>query len=64
MLAAWQLLTAGLADLAFGDPSWIPDPVWLFGVLISRGKTIIRRIARSERALLYGGALASGSSGR
>lgn len=52
----WQLLTACLADLAFGDPQWMPHPVRLFGAFISHGETILRRIARSDRALLYGGA--------
>jgi len=53
----WQLLTACLTDLLFGDPPWMPHPVRLFGVFISQGERIIRKIARSERALLLGGAL-------
>jgi adenosylcobinamide-phosphate synthase len=54
---AWQLLTACLADLLFGDPHWIPHPVRLFGVLISLGEKIVRKVARSEWALLYAGGL-------
>lgn len=56
-MPAWQLLAACLADLAFGDPHWIPHPVRLFGVFISHGETTIRKIARSDRALFYGGAI-------
>jgi adenosylcobinamide-phosphate synthase len=56
-MPAWQLLTACLADLAFGDPHWMPHPVRFFGVFIAHGETICRKIARSDRALLYSGAL-------
>ena len=56
-MPAWQLLAACLADLAFGDPEWMPHPVRLFGAFIACGETILRRIARSERALFCSGAL-------
>lgn len=56
-MPAWQLLTVCLADLVFGDPHRMPHPVRLFGVFISQGERILRKIARSERALLLGGAL-------
>lgn len=56
-MAAWQLLTACVADLLFGDPRWMPHPVRLFGVFISQGEMLIRKMARSERALLCGGVL-------
>jgi len=54
---SWQLLVAFLADLAFGDPPDIPHPVRLFGVFISQGERLIRRMARSNRALFCGGAV-------
>jgi adenosylcobinamide-phosphate synthase len=56
-VAAWQLLTACVADLLFGDPRWMPHPVRLFGVFISQGEMLIRKMARTERALLCGGVL-------
>lgn len=56
-MAAWQLLTACVADLLFGDPRWMPHPVRLFGVFISQGEMLIRKMARTERALLCGGVL-------
>jgi adenosylcobinamide-phosphate synthase len=53
---AWQLLTACVADLLFGDPHWMPHPVRLFGVFISQGDKAIRKMARSPWALLCAGA--------
>jgi adenosylcobinamide-phosphate synthase len=55
-MVAWQLLVAFLADLAFGDPPSMPHPVRLFGFFIAQGEALIRKIARSNRALLWGGA--------
>ena len=56
-MPGWQLLVAFLADLALGDPPGMPHPVRLFGLLISTGETLIRKIAHSNRALLCGGAV-------
>lgn len=56
-MPAWQVLIACVADLVFGDPQWMPHPVRLFGVFISRGERMIRAVARSNLALLFGGAL-------
>jgi adenosylcobinamide-phosphate synthase len=53
----WQLFTAFLADLVFGDPPGMPHPVRGFGVFISKGERIIRRTVRSNRALFWSGAL-------
>jgi adenosylcobinamide-phosphate synthase len=52
----WQLVVAFLADLAFGDPPSMPHPVRLFGFFISLGEKLIRKLARSDRALLLSGA--------
>src|SRR5262249_49273564 len=56
-MPSWQLLLAFLGDLAFGDPPSLPHPVRLFGFCISQGERLIRRRARSCRALFYGGAV-------
>lgn len=56
-MPSWQLLVAFLADLAFGDPPDVPHPVRLFGVFISQGERLIRKIAHSNRALFCGGAV-------
>jgi adenosylcobinamide-phosphate synthase len=53
---AWQLVVAFVADLAFGDPPGMPHPVRLFGHFIDRGERLMRKFARSDRALLLGGA--------
>ena len=53
----WQLFAAALADLAFGDPQWIPHPVRLFGALITLAEKLIRKIARSNAALFSAGAM-------
>jgi adenosylcobinamide-phosphate synthase len=53
----WLLLAAFVADLALGDPVWMPHPVRLFGTFISQGEKIIRRITHSPLALFCGGAL-------
>jgi adenosylcobinamide-phosphate synthase len=55
-MVAWQLLAAFLADLAFGDPPGMPHPVRVFGFFIAQGERLIRKIARSNRALFWGGA--------
>jgi len=54
---ALQLLAACVADPLFGDPHWMPHPVRFFGVFISQGEKILRKMARSQRALLGAGAL-------
>ena len=56
-MPSWQLLVAFLADLAFGDPPLLPHPVRLFGLFISQGERLMRRMARSNRALFCGGAV-------
>ena len=55
-MLGWQLFTAFLTDLVFGDPPGMPHPVRGFGVFISKGEAIIRRITRSNRALFWSGA--------
>lgn len=56
-MPGWQLLTAFLTDLVFADPPGMPHPVRGFGVFISKGEAILRRIAHSNRALFWSGAL-------
>lgn len=55
-MPAWELLVAFLADLVFGDPPGLPHPVRLFGLFISQGERLIRKIAHSNRARFWGGA--------
>jgi adenosylcobinamide-phosphate synthase len=50
--AAWLL------DQVAGDPEWLPHPVRLIGLAISRGELALRRPGQSKQAeLLSGGAL-------
>jgi adenosylcobinamide-phosphate synthase len=56
-MPSWQILVAFLGDLAFGDPPSMPHPVRLFGLFITQGEQILRRILHSNRALFYGGAV-------
>ena len=56
-MPGWELLVAFLADLIFGDPPDMPHPVRLFGLFISRGERLIRKIAHSNWALFLGGAI-------
>jgi cobalamin biosynthesis protein CobD/CbiB len=55
------LVMAYAADLALGDLEWIPHPVQLFGLLISREEKAWRRIVRSTWALRPAGILTSAS---
>jgi len=50
-----QLTLAFLADLAFGDPQWMPRPVRLFGVLTAAGEKVSRLGVKSNRGLLVAG---------
>jgi adenosylcobinamide-phosphate synthase len=50
-----QLILAFVADLAFGDPPWVPHPVQLFGLLTQGAEKLSRKIAHSNRALLLAG---------
>jgi adenosylcobinamide-phosphate synthase len=58
-VSAVYLVMAYAADLAFGDPEWIPHPVQLFGLLISWEEKAWRRIVRSAWALRLAGILTS-----
>jgi adenosylcobinamide-phosphate synthase len=54
------ILAAYLIDRLAGDPEWLPHPVRLIGLAISRGESALRHPAQSNRtALLAGAALAS-----
>ena len=47
---------AFLLDLIFGDPYWLPHPIRLIGLLISRCETILGRIfPESKRGALIAG---------
>jgi adenosylcobinamide-phosphate synthase len=52
-----QLLLAYAADLALGDPLWMPHPVRLIGFLASASEKQFRKIANSPHALLLSGLL-------
>jgi adenosylcobinamide-phosphate synthase len=52
-----EIILAWLADLAFGDPPWMPHPVRLFGFLTTIGEKVARLGAGSNRRLLLGGAV-------
>jgi len=50
MMLTWSLLAAAYAaDLAFGDPHWLPHPVRLMGVGIHAGEWLLRRLLPWER---------------
>ncbi len=51
-----EITLAWLADLAFGDPPWMPHPVRLFGRLTMAGESLARLAAQSNRGLLLTGA--------
>ena len=59
ILTSSQLAVAYMADLAFGDPVWLPHPVRLFGVLISAIERVVRRIVNSPNSLRIAGMLAT-----
>jgi cobalamin biosynthesis protein CobD len=47
-----------ILDLIFGDPHWLPHPVRLIGILISKGESVIRRLLpRTKRGEFFGGML-------
>jgi adenosylcobinamide-phosphate synthase len=52
-----EIILAWLADLALGDPPWIPHPVRLFGLLTKIGEKMARLAAGSNRRLLLAGAV-------
>lgn len=54
MLAFWL---GYLADLIFGDPYWMPHPIRLIGKLIESAEKTIRKFAKGEGALKFGGVL-------
>ena len=52
-----EISLAWLADLAFGDPQWMPHPVRLFGLITKIGEKMARLSAGSNRRLLLAGAV-------
>lgn len=53
----FDILAAVLLDWLLGDPPSWPHPVKWMGTLIAKEEALVRRIARSRRALLFGGAM-------
>jgi adenosylcobinamide-phosphate synthase len=56
-VTGFEIILAWLADLAFGDPPWMPHPVRLFGILTNIGEKMARLGAVSNRRLLLAGAV-------
>jgi adenosylcobinamide-phosphate synthase len=54
-MTAWQLVAAVAVDLLVGDPRWLPHPVKAMGWVIARAEQVVRRMARSPRALRVAG---------
>lgn len=52
-----DLLLAVLLDWVIGDPPAWPHPVKWMGALIAKEEALVRRVARSRRAMLSGGAI-------
>lgn len=50
-------MAAYLADLAVGDPRWIPHPVVLMGKAIEKMEALFRPLAKSPAALALAGAV-------
>jgi adenosylcobinamide-phosphate synthase len=60
-MTGFEIAFAWFADLALGDPQWMPHPVRLFGLLTKSGEKVARRGGDSKRGLLLAGAaLAAG----
>jgi hypothetical protein len=57
LVTASQLLLAYTADLAFGDPLWLPHPVRLFGFATTTMEKACRKLAQSPGALRLAGIL-------
>ena len=55
-VTGFEITLAWLADLAFGDPQWMPHPVRFFGFLTKLGEKMSRFVAGSNRRLLLAGA--------
>jgi adenosylcobinamide-phosphate synthase len=55
-VTGFEITLAWLADLAFGDPQWMPHPVRFFGFLTKLGEKVSRLSAGSNRRLLLAGA--------
>ena len=51
-----EILLASIADLAFGDPPWLPHPVRLFGLATTTLEKACRKLARTPWALRLAGA--------
>ncbi|GAK54756.1 cobalamin biosynthesis protein [Candidatus Moduliflexus flocculans] len=52
-----DLLLAVLLDWMLGDPPSWPHPVKWMGTLIAKEEALVRRVARSRRAMFFGGAM-------
>ncbi len=50
-----DLFCAVILDFILGDPSYFPHPIKLMGSLIAAEEKLVRRYAKSSRALLCGG---------
>jgi adenosylcobinamide-phosphate synthase len=57
LVTASQLLLAYTADLAFGDPLWLPNPVRLFGFATTTMEKACRKVGHSPGALRLAGIL-------
>ncbi len=45
-----------ILDLIFGDPQWLPHPVRLIGLMITKGEKLLRKIFhKSNKAVFIGG---------